>query len=179
MTFGPFGRFWPILADVFPLSNNSDNCLQSTLISSDLLQLTPINFHLLHLLQFSSNLLQLTPIYFNYLQLTPIASNLLQHNLLQNSKLLQIAPIFTWIPLQALCCGYGADGMKTTGYDCVIIPGALKGTANNMDLLASEFCGRQLATAALGMAKPAGTVCCKFFKVFSKFLKDFHDFLQF
>ena len=59
--------------------------------------------------------------------------------------------------------------MKTTGYDCVIIPGALKGTAKNMDVMASEFCGRQLATAALGAAKPAATVCCKFYKNNSDF----------
>ncbi len=27
---------------------------------------------------------------------------------------------------QGMCCGYGKDAMKTTGYDCVIIPGASK-----------------------------------------------------
>jgi hypothetical protein len=23
----------------------------------------------------------------------------------------------------SLCCGYGQDGMKTMGYDCVLLPG--------------------------------------------------------
>jgi len=77
---------------------------------------------------------------------------------------------------EALCCGYGADGMKTTGYDCVIIPGALKGTANNMDVMASEFCGRQLATAALGAAKPAATVCSMTVPFQVRFLSDSFEF---
>lgn len=65
------------------------------------------------------------------------------------------------------CCGYGPDGMGTVGYDCVIIPGASKNTAMAKSVSGgSEFCGRQLATAALGMAKPAATICCKTFTLY-------------
>ena len=58
------------------------------------------------------------------------------------------------------CCGFGADGMKTVGYDCVIIPGASKKAGD--DLKGSEFCGRQLGTAMSGAEVAAATVCCKF-----------------
>jgi len=74
------------------------------------------------------------------------------------------------------CCGYGKDGMGTNGYDCVIIPGASKGTANKMDVQASEFCGRQLATAALGEAKPAATVCSMVVPFQIRFLSDSFEF---
>jgi hypothetical protein len=50
--------------------------------------------------------------------------------------------------------------MKTTGYDCVIIPGASK-EADNVDIKASEFCGRALASN-LGAAGAFTTICCKF-----------------
>ena len=56
--------------------------------------------------------------------------------------------------------------MKTTGYDCVIIPQASNGD-KKIDLIGSEFCGRGLVaptmTSMIGMLiKGPGTVCCKF-----------------
>jgi hypothetical protein len=32
----------------------------------------------------------------------------------------------------SLCCGYGTDGKKTNGYDCVMIPGASTMTMGGM-----------------------------------------------
>jgi len=58
---------------------------------------------------------------------------------------------------QNSCCGYGADGMGTMGYDCVDIPGAVTGT--KMTKGAGErFCGRNLVTAAGAVTK---TICSK------------------
>merc|ERR1712156_779886 len=75
------------------------------------------------------------------------------------------------------CCGYGPDGMGTVGYDCVIIPGASKNTAMAKSVSGgSEFCGRQLATAALGMAKPAATICSMVVPFQIRFLSDSFEF---
>jgi len=75
---------------------------------------------------------------------------------------------------EGVCCGYGGDGMKTTGYDCVVIPGASK-EANKADLQASEFCGRQLGSV-LGMAKPAATICSMVVPFQIRFLSDAFEF---
>lgn len=60
----------------------------------------------------------------------------------------------------SLCCGYGTDGMKTTGYDCVIIPMAtLKATLGKVvSLNGDEFCGQNLVTVT---GTTAATVCSK------------------
>ncbi len=47
--------------------------------------------------------------------------------------------------------------MKTSGYDCVIIPDAVKNSANSA-LKPSSFCGRGLATDAAALMT---TVCSK------------------
>ena len=60
------------------------------------------------------------------------------------------------------CCNYGADGNKiaTTkgGYDCVIIPGALKAT--DSALKSPKICG-----SMMGLISATGTIsvtlCCK------------------
>ena len=59
----------------------------------------------------------------------------------------------------ASCCGYGTDGMKTGGYDCLMIPGAEKATGTPV---APTNCGgkKGLVTAAAGTT--AATICCKF-----------------
>ena len=50
--------------------------------------------------------------------------------------------------------------MKTMGYDCVTIPGAVKNTAD-MNAAPERICGRQFVTAT-GMAAAAKTICSKF-----------------
>lgn len=54
------------------------------------------------------------------------------------------------------CCGYGIDGMKTNGYDCVIIPGAV----NLMNVPVSpQICGQTLGT--MDNMAAAATVCTR------------------
>ena len=59
---------------------------------------------------------------------------------------------------QTKCCGYGNTGMATaTGYDCALIPGALKNTANSA-AIPENICGRGAGlVTANGMT--AATVC--------------------
>lgn len=61
------------------------------------------------------------------------------------------------------CCAYGNDGAGTNGFDCVIVPGASKGT-NNADMLpGDEFCGRMgFATDIKNNNAAFGTVCSKY-----------------
>jgi len=59
----------------------------------------------------------------------------------------------------SLCCGYGTDGKKTTGYDCLIIPGAQKAAAPSALIPNQAFCGVNLVTADGG--KAAKTICSK------------------
>ena len=62
---------------------------------------------------------------------------------------------------QSSCCGYGSNGMKSTGvYDCIIIPGAVK--ASDSAAKPSKQCGgmKGLVTATNGLTM---TVCCKYF----------------
>ena len=60
---------------------------------------------------------------------------------------------------QTKCCGYGTDGMQTSGYDCVLIPGALKAT--NTAIVGTEnICGRSAGLVTVnGMTST--TVCSK------------------
>ena len=63
-----------------------------------------------------------------------------------------------------MCCAYGADGKKTSGYDCVLIRGAAKFTANEAMIAGGAFCGRKgLASATNGNTK---TICSKADKLF-------------
>lgn len=57
------------------------------------------------------------------------------------------------------CCGYGVDGVATTGFDCVVIPGAHKKTDGLV--VGSQICGadKGLNTAAAGMT--SASVCTK------------------
>ena len=50
--------------------------------------------------------------------------------------------------------------MKTSGYDCVTIPGAVKNTAD-MNAAPERICGRQFVTVT-GMAAAAKTICSEF-----------------
>ena len=58
------------------------------------------------------------------------------------------------------CCNYGKAGVGVMGYDCVIIPGAAKKTANTI-LPNQAFCGAFLVTIHTGAA--GKTVCSKSF----------------
>ena len=61
---------------------------------------------------------------------------------------------------ESSCCGYGSNGMKSTGpYDCIVIPGIIKAADSDV-LKAVEQCGggKGLATAT---NTASTTVCCK------------------
>ncbi len=64
-----------------------------------------------------------------------------------------------------MCCGYGADGMGTKGYDCLVIPGAAKMTTPFALLPYNAFCGQGgliTAAAAANVEATGGkTVCSK------------------
>lgn len=64
----------------------------------------------------------------------------------------------------SLCCSYGVDGMKTEGYDCIMIPGAAKNTASSKASPAT-ICGSGgglvSATGVVGK-----TVCSKMSEFF-------------
>jgi hypothetical protein len=60
----------------------------------------------------------------------------------------------------SMCCGYGTAGTGTNGYDCLIIPGAEKPTAN-AELTPDMFCGRSMGLVTLTSGTPAATICSK------------------
>ena len=64
------------------------------------------------------------------------------------------------------CCNYGSDGKKTTGYDCLLIPGALKTLTTTIPALASAFCGRSQGIGTVSAA-PGKTICSEYEKCFS------------
>eukprot|EP00094_Tigriopus_californicus_P012178 TCALIF_11770-PA protein Name:"Protein of unknown function" AED:0.15 eAED:0.15 QI:0/0.55/0.7/0.7/0.22/0.4/10/4/366 len=57
------------------------------------------------------------------------------------------------------CCGYGSNGEDTKGYDCLVIPGALKQTDKQDPAPGSQFCGGLLTTINEGT--DGKTVCTK------------------
>ena len=64
------------------------------------------------------------------------------------------------------CCGYGSNGMKSSGvFDCIMIPGAHKlSGAKSTVLQADSQCGGKGGLgSSFGMGIGAGskTVCCK------------------
>ena len=59
----------------------------------------------------------------------------------------------------SVCCGYGSDGKKTTGYDCIVIPGAAK--TGGALIPNNAFCGGYgLVTANAGTTSK--TICSEF-----------------
>lgn len=66
------------------------------------------------------------------------------------------------------CCGYGGDGNKASGFDCVQIPNASAGAgavAPNTDgklLLVNAFCGRRFVSK--NEQQTQQTLCCEWFK---------------
>ena len=67
--------------------------------------------------------------------------------------------------MSSQCCGYGPGlDLSANGFDCVMIPGATKKSANKADLnngAAYGFCGGTLAT--INNNANAATVCSKLF----------------
>ncbi len=59
----------------------------------------------------------------------------------------------------AVCCGYGVAGVGTTGYDCVIVPGAVK-SASPYTGVANQFCGGG-GFAVINAGTAFVTVCSK------------------
>jgi len=55
------------------------------------------------------------------------------------------------------CCGYGKEGTKTTGYDCVVIPGAKK-ESMSLESVPSEICGNLFVTMD-GKTFPTMSIC--------------------
>ena len=77
--------------------------------------------------------------------------------------------------LGAVCCGYGTDGMATTGYDCLIIPGAEKDS--NGEVKADQFCGRsQGLVTHTSSGMPAVTVCSSRQPFMISFISDQWEF---
>ena len=60
----------------------------------------------------------------------------------------------------SMCCGYGADGMISIGYDCVQIPGALKAAMTSM-MGPSQICGRAKGGLVSVSGMTAVTICCE------------------
>ena len=60
----------------------------------------------------------------------------------------------------SICCGYGSLGVMSSGYDCVMIPGATK--AADKAPVPNSICGqgKGLVTTVLGMT--TATVCSKY-----------------
>ena len=61
-----------------------------------------------------------------------------------------------------MCCNYGADGKKIIatkgGYDCIMIPGALK--ASDSALKSPKICGSKMGLIT-ATGTTSATVCCK------------------
>ena len=77
---------------------------------------------------------------------------------------------------QNQCCGYGTDGLGTNGYDCVVIPGALKsseGAIQGRD----KLCGRSKGLVTADM-EAAATICSRQCPFSIQFLSDNYEFVS-
>ncbi len=59
----------------------------------------------------------------------------------------------------SVCCGYGAAGLATSGYDCVMIPGASK--ASNYNPVPNSICGNGNGLVTTVIGNTSATVCSK------------------
>ena len=68
----------------------------------------------------------------------------------------------------SICCGYGSLGVMTSGYDCVMIPGATK--AADKAPVPNSICGqgKGLVTVVAGMT--TATVCSKYSQFYSRYI---------
>ena len=57
------------------------------------------------------------------------------------------------------CCGYGATGMKTLGYDCVSIPGGF-GATTAVGKIPTHVCGRSKGLVSM-TGTVSSSVCCE------------------
>ena len=66
------------------------------------------------------------------------------------------------------CCQYGMAGMNKEGFDCLIIPGAEKKTADQKFLGFTRICGRKAGLAtANGMNNK--DICCEYGFKYNRF----------
>jgi len=75
------------------------------------------------------------------------------------------------------CCSYGSDGMQTMGFDCLIIPGAMKADLSPLEksiTAANMFCGQEkgLGSKKDGTSDPGVTICTKQVPFSVQFLSD-------
>eukprot|EP00096_Caligus_rogercresseyi_P007893 TRINITY_DN26032_c0_g1_i1.p1 TRINITY_DN26032_c0_g1~~TRINITY_DN26032_c0_g1_i1.p1 ORF type:complete len:403 (+),score=38.83 TRINITY_DN26032_c0_g1_i1:23-1210(+) len=75
----------------------------------------------------------------------------------------------------SVCCGYGEDGKKTSGYDCVIIPGAEKKTGKVVN--SNAICGRSVGLVDMTMGA-AATVCSRSMPFSLRFVSDNFEFKE-
>ena len=75
------------------------------------------------------------------------------------------------------CCGYGTDGMGTNGYDCVVIPGALKSSAGAIQGR-DKLCGRSKGLVTSGDMETAATICSRQCPFTIQFLSDTYEFVS-
>lgn len=57
------------------------------------------------------------------------------------------------------CCGYGTDGKGVNGYDCVVIPGAQKQSADEKPVPGTQICGRAFVTVDSMPTTMVKTIC--------------------
>jgi len=78
----------------------------------------------------------------------------------------------------SLCCGYGTDGKKSSkGFDCLLVPGAQKGTSGF--LVSSRACGNVFITAVTKSSKLSsakGTVCTHSTPFMVEFITDSYEY---
>ena len=69
-----------------------------------------------------------------------------------------------------MACGYGATGKKTTGYDCVMIPGGSTFTNGAMkgDSVGGRIFNMVIANA---IATVSASVCCEYRSLCHQFLQ--------
>merc|ERR1719510_2940883 len=75
------------------------------------------------------------------------------------------------------CCSYKTDGMGTKGYDCIIIPGAVKTDltpigVKDKALNANMFCGQSKGLGTEKDKDTAATICSKTVPFSLQFISD-------
>ena len=67
------------------------------------------------------------------------------------------------------CCGYGAKGttaIVAQVYDCLMIPGAIKGSSPDTVVKGAIQCGGGKGVITKSASSPVQTVCCKYLPFF-------------
>jgi len=71
-----------------------------------------------------------------------------------------------------LCCSYGMSGKKTTGQDCVTIPGAVKTKTTTKQGATPRFCGRSKGLGGDSTTVKGKTICSDRIPFTLRFLSD-------